>query len=326
MEVTAGRVGIVGRDDPILRGRAMMLSALVTNIQGYSIHDGPGIRTSVFLKGCALACRWCANPECISSKPELGFLKSLCVRCAACVTACPEQAVTHDGAGFPQTDRTRCTGCGECVSACTHKARVIYGRMMSVEEVLRLVSADKLFYESSGGGVTVTGGEPLMWHEFVRALFNKLHDDGIHTCIETCGCVEQAALLDVLPVTDYVLFDLKVMNPVAHRKHTGKSNELILSNARLVASSQAEFLFRMPVIPGVNDSEDNVAETASFLKTLGERAERIELMPYHRLGESKYAAIGRRYPLHGLQPMDLQDVEPVKRAFEMNGIQCTVST
>jgi pyruvate formate lyase activating enzyme len=303
-----------------------MLSALVTNIQGYSIHDGPGIRTTVFLKGCVLSCRWCANPESISCKPELGFLKSLCTRCAACVTACPRQAVTHGAAGFPHVDRARCVGCGECVSACTHKARVIYGEMMSVGEVVRLVSADKLFYDSSGGGVTVTGGEPLMQHEFVRAVFNELHGDGIHTCIETCGCVDRTALLEVLPVTDYVLFDLKVMNTASHRKHTGKSNEPILANARLVADSQVEFLFRMPVIPGVNDSAENVAETASFLKALGKRAERIELMPYHRLGESKYAAIGRRYPLHGLSPMDSQDVEPVKQAFEMNGILCTVST
>ena len=303
-----------------------LISTLVTNIQGYSVHDGPGIRTTVFLKGCPLSCRWCANPECISPEPQLAFTESLCTRCAACATVCRQEAIGFDASGLPRIDRARCIGCGECALICTYKALVIQGKRMSVEEVFEAVRSDRLFYEASGGGVTVTGGEPLMQPEFVRALFEKLRDDAIHTCIETSGCVASSALLEVLPVTDYVLFDLKLLDSAAHRKFTGRPNELVLANARLVVDSQKEFLFRMPLIPGVNDSSENIRETADFLRALGKRAARIELMPYHRLGEGKYTSIGRRYRLHGMPPMDSGQVERVKQAFESAGIRCSVSS
>lgn len=197
---------------------------------------------------------------------------------------------------------------------------------MSVDEVLDAVVVDKIFYESSGGGVTVSGGEPLMQPQFVRALFDRLHAGGIHTCMETSGCVDSRAFLEVLPAADYVLFDLKLMDSAAHRKFTGKPNELVLANARLMAAGDKEFLFRMPLIPGINDGPENIRETACFQKELGKRAERIELMPYHRLGESKYVSVGRRYRLHGLPPIEPAQVEKARLEFERNGIQCSVST
>jgi pyruvate formate lyase activating enzyme len=301
------------------------VTALVTNIQGYSVHDGPGIRTTVFLKGCPLACRWCANPECISAKRELGFLKNLCARCGECSSSCPNAAISRDASGLPLVDRARCTACGECVSVCGHKARVIHGEEMTVDEVFEAVAADKLFYESSGGGVTLSGGEPLMHPQFVGCLFEKLHAVGIQTCLETSGCVEERVFLEVLTATDYVLFDLKVMDDGTHRRVTGRSNALVLANARLLAKSDKQFLFRMPLIPGVNDTPENIRETAGFLEALGQRARRIELMPYHRLGESKYASLGRRYRLHGVQPIEPEEVERACIEFEKNGIECSVS-
>ncbi len=300
-------------------------TALVTNIQGYSVHDGPGIRTTVFLKGCMLACRWCANPECISGMPEPGFLENLCIRCGECSSSCPAGAISRDAAGLPLVDRTRCTACGECVQVCGSKARVIHGREMTVGEVMEAVVADKLFYESSGGGVTVSGGEPLMNPCFVRCLFEELRAQNIQTCLETSGCVERSVFLQVLAVTDYVLFDLKLMDPHAHRRLTGRSNHLVLANARLLAASEKAFLFRMPVIPGINDTSENIRATARFLEGLGERARRIELMPYHRLGESKYASLGRRYRLRGLPPIEPGEVERARIEFEGNGIECSVS-
>jgi len=307
-----------------LKGEALM--APVTNIQGYSIHDGPGIRTIVFLKGCNLVCRWCANPECVVPSPEVGFIKSLCTRCGNCTGVCPQEALNFDSEGLPSIGRNRCTGCGKCASVCGYHALLPYGKIMSLEEVFDAVKADKMFYETSGGGVTASGGEPLRHPEFVRALFERCHAEGIHTCIETSGCAPSSALLQVLPFTDYVLHDLKHMNAEIHREFTGQQNHLILSNAKLVVESGVDFLFRMPLIPGVNDNLENIQATAAFLKGLGKKAERIELMPYHRLGESKYLALNKPYRLHGLSAIEPSHVESVRQAFENNGIRCSVST
>ena len=301
------------------------LIATVTNIQGYSIHDGPGIRTVVFLKGCGLACRWCANPECIRPMPEVGFIKSLCTRCGNCMGVCAQQALGYDPEGLPHIDRIRCIACGECTSICSYHALVLHGKQMSVREVFKAVEADKMFYDASGGGVTASGGEPLLHPEFVRTLFELCRAEGIHTCMETSGFANSSALQLLLPLTDYVLYDLKHMNTDIHRNFTGQPNDLILSNAKLVAESGVDFLFRLPLIPGINDSTENIRETAAFLKGLGNNAERIELMPYHRLGESKYIALNKPYRLHGLPAIEPPQVESVRQEFEKNGILCTVS-
>ncbi len=302
------------------------METLVANIQGYSIHDGPGIRTIVFLKGCNLACRWCSNPECISRQPEVGFVKALCAKCGDCWEACPRGALTVDVGGSPDIGRERCTGCGQCAAVCAYNALVVYGKKMDVREVFDAVSADRMFYETSGGGVTASGGEPLTQSRFVAALFDKCRRENIHTCLETSGCADSSALLNVLPFTDYVLCDVKHMDRVRHGELTGRSNDRILANAKLLVESNVEFLFRMPLLPGINDGHENIRETASFLRSLGKNAERIELMPYHRLGESKYTALGKRYCLHGLTPAGPARIEAVKQMFEKDGIRCSVSS
>jgi len=301
------------------------LAALVTNIQGFSIHDGPGIRTVVFLKGCGLECRWCSNPECISPKPEVGFVKSLCTKCGKCADICPEGALVYEAGKFPQIIRSKCTGCGKCSSVCSYGAFILYGKPMSADEIYDVVKRDKMFYEASGGGVTVSGGEALLQPQPVSDLLEKCRRAGIHTCIETSGCAAGSALKQVLPYTNLVLYDLKHLNSDKHGQYTGKPNDLILSNAQIVTGSNIETLFRMPLIPGINDDMQNINETADFLHELGEKYCRIELMPYHRLGIGKYESLDRPYHLTNIIAPDPAYVEKIKKAFGDKSIMCTVS-
>jgi len=301
------------------------MSNLVTNIQGYSIHDGPGIRTVVFLKGCGLKCRWCSNPECISPHPEVGFIKALCTKCGKCAEVCPDGALVYEAGKLPRIEHERCSGCGACSSVCSYEAIVLYGKQMNADEVFDAVNRDKMFYQPSGGGVTVSGGEALLQPQFVCDLFKKCRAAGIHICMETSGYAAESALRQVLPYTDYVLYDLKYLNSKKHRQYTGKPNSLILANAKIVAASGVETLFRMPLIPGINDDMQNIKETADFLHGLGNNTPRIELMPYHRLGKGKYESLDKEYRLSGVLAPEPDEVESVKKAFEVNDIICSIS-
>ena len=301
----------------------MSSKATVTNIQGYSIHDGPGIRTVVFLKGCPLRCKWCANPENLEDKLQIGWISKLCTGCGRCAKTC------RFGAILPgedhRIDREACTRCGECVDTCFYKALVRYGEQMTAEEVFGKVRRDKMFYDTSGGGVTVSGGEPLTHPDFVKELFTLCRGEEIHTCIETCGCVPQKAMETVLPETDLFYFDLKIADPEIHRQYTGMDNEQILSNARYLAGAGADILFRQPLIPGINDSESNIEKTAAFIRSLNRPDLAIQLMPYHRMGLSKYAALDKPYELEEIQIMAGEDVEKVRSSYEAQGVTCTIS-
>jgi pyruvate formate lyase activating enzyme len=301
------------------------LNAFITNIQGYSIHDGPGIRTTIFFKGCNLACKWCSNPECISLHPEVGFIKALCTKCGKCAGVCTQRALSFGKDGLPRIDRKRCLGCGDCSLVCDYKALVVYGSQMNIADVYANISRDSLFYRASKGGITASGGEALLQSQFVYALFKECHKAGIHTCLETSGYAPSSALQQVLKVTDYVLFDLKHLDSNLHRQFTGRPNGLVLANSKLVVESGIEVLFRMPLIPGINDSLQNIRETSAFLKGLESSAHRIELLPYHRMGEGKYKALGKQYALHSLVPSDINLVESVRKTFEEYGIGCSVS-
>ena len=301
----------------------MGTSALIANIQGYSIHDGPGIRTVVFLKGCPLRCRWCANPENLEDRVRVGFLANLCKHCARCAGACPRGAILPDE--DKRIDRTRCDECGLCVDACFYGALVRYGKEMTAAEVFDKVRRDKMFYDTSGGGVTVSGGEPLTHADFVAELFTLCRGEGIHTCVETCGCVPRSAFEKVLPLTDVFYFDLKLMDGGLHRAYTGQGNENILANARFLAERGAKLLFRQPLIPGVNSPEENVRATAAFIRGLGREDLALQLIPYHRMGASKYAALDIPYTLEDMRPMAAEDVEAVRALYEACGVPCTVS-
>ena len=298
-------------------------SALIANIQGYSIHDGPGIRTVVFLKGCPLRCRWCANPENLLDRVRVGFLANLCQHCARCAKVCPQGAILPDA--DRRIDREKCDECAKCVEACFYGALIRYGKGMTAEEVFDQVRRDKIFYDSSGGGVTVSGGEPLTHGDFVAELFALCRGEGIHTCVETCGYVPQAAFEKVLSLTDTFYFDLKLMDSEMHREYTGQGNDQILSNARFLAEKGADILFRQPLIPGVNSPEENVKATAAFIRSLGREDLALQLIPYHRMGTSKYAALDIPYTLEDMKPMAAEEVEAVRALYESFGVPCTVS-
>ncbi|MBQ1331574.1 MAG: glycyl-radical enzyme activating protein [Lachnospiraceae bacterium] len=304
-----------------------MLSTIVSNIQSYSIHDGPGIRTVVFLKGCPLRCRWCANPENLRNEILLGFIQKLCVNCLRCAKVCPADAIVP-GEDVYRIDRERCTGCFACAEACFPGAMTLYGQEMSAEEVFRKVARDRIFYDESGGGITVSGGEPLTQADFAAELFAMCRAEGLNTCIETCGHVDRSRFERVLDLTDLFLFDLKIMDPEKHREWTGADNALILKNAAYLAEAGARICFRKPLIPGINDGPEETALTAEFIRTLNaSRTEPIglELMPYHRIGTVKYEALGLNYPMGELPPLKPADAEPVAEAYRKLDIDCRVS-
>jgi pyruvate formate lyase activating enzyme len=302
------------------------MKARIVNIQKFSLHDGPGIRTLVFFKGCPLHCLWCANPECINPLPEIGFNKTICDGCGKCARACHLKIITPDERGLPQINRDRCTACGECTSVCAPKALVIYGKDVPLEELFKEVQSDALFYESSNGGVTVSGGEPLLEADYIEALFKMCRQAGITTAMETCGQVNPATLIKILRQVDFVFYDLKAMDEKKHMELTGRSNKLILDNARIAAESAVQLMFRMPLIPGLNDDIDNIKATSEFIRSLGrDSILSIELMPYHRLGMGKYEALDREYCLKSLDMASIQAVESARKHFEESGIECSVS-
>jgi pyruvate formate lyase activating enzyme len=273
---------------------------MLLNIQRFSVHDGPGIRTLVFMKGCPLVCSWCANPESQSREPELGFFQSKCVQCGKCIEACPPGAITLSAGGEIYTDRKICDNCGKCVEACSYEAREIAGEWVTVEYLLAEVEKDRDFYSNSGGGVTVGGGEPAYQPDFIREFLKQCQERWLHTAIETCGHTPWKNLVGILEYVDYILIDIKHMDPEVHKLITGVSNKLILSNIKKIVSSQAKpIIIRVPIIPGLNDAETNIRSTAEFISGLG-KAEGIELLPYHRLGISKYEQFDKPYPLREL--------------------------
>ena len=303
---------------------ASVTSGLVFNIQRYAIHDGSGVRTLVFMKGCPLRCRWCSNPEGQEGHPELGFMASRCVGTeicrARCVAACPEQGITLSPEGKAAVDREACAPCRECSEACYYGALELIGREMTVAEVLLEVEKDRPFYRRSGGGVTVGGGEPLMQAEFVTQLLEACQARHLHTAVETTGFGSRRHLEAMLQHVDLVYFDIKQMDPARHEELTGVSNRPILENIKAVLSADRpyEVILRITTIPGVNDSEENISASARFAAELG--CEKIELVPYHQLGVGKYAQYGMEYRLGDVESPTRERMEKLRRLVEGFGL------
>jgi len=295
-----------------------LATGIVFDIRRYSIHDGPGIRTTVFLKGCALSCLWCHNPESQASGPDLILRESRCIRCGACVEACPNGAITWTENG-PVTDRAKCRGSGRCAAVCFAEARAHAGRTMSVEEVMEIVERDRPFYEESGGGLTVSGGEPLLQPYFTAALLRAAKARGIHTALDTCGHASWRNLDRLRGDVDLFLYDLKLMDEDRHRLFTGAPNRRILENLRALAARGHRIVLRVPLVPGINDDDDNldaVRRLAASLPTLAG----LDLLPYHRVGVDKYARVGRTYPLPDILPPARERLAAVAESLAAAGL------
>ena len=289
----------------------------IVNLQRYSLGDGPGIRTTVFLKGCPLKCLWCANPESQDPKPEIGHRESLCRHCGKCLKACGTGAVSVRD-GQIHVDHSKCIRCGACVRACLYKSMTWYGEEMTADEVVREVRKDEMFY-GADGGVTLSGGEVLMQAEFAAEILRKCRESGIGTAIETSGFGGKLDLL--LPWLDYIMFDVKTGSSELHRRLTGVPNEPIRENLKKAVDSGIPVLARYPMIPGYNDSEEEIAGIADIIRECG--VMNAEIMPYHSFGITKYDAIGREYTVESATP----DGEKLRRAIEVfaeRGVHCVV--
>lgn len=274
---------------------------MVFNVQKYSVHDGPGIRTIVFLKGCSLSCRWCSNPESQQREPELAFNAGRCLgvsKCGHCIVACPYGSITLGDDDKLRINRSHCTACHmPCAAACPAQGLLVYGKQRTVDDVLNVVEQDMAFYARSGGGLTLSGGEPLLQGEFAVALLREARARRIKTAVETCGMVSAETVRAAAEYLNYVLFDIKHMDSAEHEAQTGLPNRRILENFRILAEEfpNLPILARTPIIPGFNDSEQAVAAIAEFLKPY-ERVE-YEMLPYHRLGTQKYQFLDRPVPM-----------------------------
>lgn len=276
------------------------LTGIIFNTQKFSIHDGNGIRTLIFMKGCPLACLWCSNPESQSADVEVMDVKSNCTGCGKCAVLCEYHAVKD---GSFDIERSLCRKCGKCAAKCYANAKKMVGKKVTVRELMQLIEKDRIFYTNSGGGVTIGGGEPLAQPLFVGELLRTCRESNIHTAVETSGYGQWETIKEVFEVTDQLFFDLKAMNPDLHQQLTGVRNDEILGNAVRAAALEKEIIFRIPLVPGCNDSVDNMKETGEFVSSLQKKNNRIsiEILPYHNLGEDKYCWLSRKYSLAKLE-------------------------
>ncbi len=293
-----------GATDSTVRPPGSGPSGVIFDVQRYSVHDGPGIRTTVFLKGCPLSCLWCHNPESWQREPEIRVYASRCTDVGACRVACPEGLA--DGPNIP--DPSRCRRCGLCAEACPTGARQLVGRVVGVPDVLEAIERDRPFYDESGGGVTFSGGEPLYQPRFLAACLAEARRRGIRTAVDTSGFASQAVVRAVAPLTDLFLYDVKVLDPVRHLQYTGVPLEPILRNLRALDAAGAQIWLRVPLVPGYNDDPANL-EALGLLAASLRNVRRVHLLPYHQLGADKFERLGRAAPMTPLTPPSADAVD-----------------
>lgn len=286
----------------------MELAGTVFDIQRFATKDGPGIRTLVFMKGCPLSCYWCANPESHNQNPEIVYYVNKCSGCVKCIALCPEKAIRRDPEYGLLTDTSKCTACGICSKNCFYDARRLLGSQYSVSELFGEIMKDEAFYRDSGGGVTFSGGEPLLQADFISEVASKCKAREQHVALETCGFVPWESFQKVLPHLDLVFFDYKHFDPVEHKMGTGVDNRRILDNLKSVSRSGKDLVVRIPVIPGFNFDRVVLEKMFSFLATF-KSLSAVELLPYHRLGSSKYGGLGRVYRLQGVEAVKPEQLE-----------------
>jgi pyruvate formate lyase activating enzyme len=295
--------------------------AVIFDVQRFSLHDGPGIRTTVFFKGCPLRCAWCQNPESWHASPEIAFYRHRCRGCFDCLPACEEKAIVT----YPdrRIDDARCTVCGRCAKACVQTALRVVGRVWTAADLVGELVKDSDYFEESGGGITLSGGEPTQQAGFLRTLLPELKRRHIHVTMETCGQFAWEHIESLLPFLDLILFDLKLMAPDSHHVFTGCSNTVILKNFARLSRVFSNLQARLPVIPNINDGRTNILDTADFLLKYGKDS--ICLLPYHNLGETKISSLNTDQKRLGIKSQTVQDLDKIKTLFEARGITALVN-
>jgi len=308
-------------------------TALITDIQRFSVNDGPGFRTNVYLKGCPMRCAWCHNPETIAPYPEIYWKRRLCVGCGKCLEVCPRDAIEPPGPPGETGDqedarhriiRSRCDRCMKCLEVCLYDALQIVGQPMTVEQVLEEVQRDKPFYDNSGGGLTLSGGEPTAHAEFAQRLLRQARDLGLHTCLDTSGFCEWEIFRETVHGADLVLYDLKHLDPTLHRHKTGVDNRLILENLARLAGTGKEVWVRIPVLPDFNDSLEFHAQAADFLAGLPGRVARVDLLPFHNWCQDKYGWLGLDWNLTEIESLDPVFLEIPAEVYREKGLVVTI--
>lgn len=300
--------------------------ALVTNVQKYNMHDGPGVRTLVFFKGCPLRCKWCSNPENLERKFQVMYSRNACVDCGACVPVCPVGIHSISAAGVHEVDRSiECIGCRACEKACPQKALSIAGQKMTISEIMAIIEEDRMFYDMSGGGVTIGGGDPIMHPDPVTSLLMVCKKEGINTAMETSGYAKLETVLQVAEFTDLFLFDIKQIDSAKHYELTGVHNEQILKNIKELLNRRFNVKIRMPLLKGLNDSEKDIQGVVEFLMPFKEykNFKGVDLLPYHKFGVNKYCQLGMVYPLEGMEDpyLTAEDLARIEKQFQDEGIQ-----
>lgn len=300
-----------------------MSDSLIFDIKRYAINDGPGIRIVIFFKGCNLHCAWCHNPESISAKPEKMYAPSKCIQCGSCVEACPENAITLTSEGI-FTDSELCRLCGRCTDVCPTKAIEMSGRVMSVSEIINIIEKERPFFDQSGGGVTFSGGEPLMHTKLLVELLDECICRGIHTAIDTAGNVSLETLLKVAERANLFLYDLKTMDTNIHKHWIGSGNEKIIHNLQALAETGAHIIIRIPLISGINDDDVNIEKTAVFVASLAGEKKEVHLLPYHAIAQNKYVKLGKSEQFEKLKEPDKDSLVKAIQKFADFGIKASI--
>lgn len=312
----------------------MLKKGVIFNIQRFTLHDGPGIRTELFLKGCPLRCDWCGNPESLKTYIQPGVFSNKCIseeKCGACKDICPDKSMMYFKDGkLSAIDRTKCSGCLACIKECPADAIKQWGKIMTVEECMKEIMRDKSFYDRSNGGVTISGGDPILQSDFVVELFKQCKNEDINTCFESTFYGEWKEIEKILPYTDLIISDLKHMDSIIHKKYTGVDNYKILKNIKKLTDEKKEIILRVPIIPNVNDSMENIKATADYIiNELDNRIKVLQLLSFMRLGEEKYESLGTPYKMKNIEinrETFQSNVTKIAKYFTERGINCLIGT